>query len=113
MFEKPLGRVLVDYGYITNYQLSEALVKQKQNPALKLGDILIELGYISCESLNEALKKQLDIFRTPKESGAVPKAAVKEGKINVDDKKLSALIRLLIEKKLLTEEEYLKELRGD
>lgn len=113
MFEKPLGKVLVDYRYITNYQLSEALVKQKQNPALKLGDILIELGYISCESLNEALKKQLDAFRTPKESGAVPKAAVKEGKLDIGDKKLSALIRLLIEKKLLTEEEYLKELRGD
>jgi len=56
---KPLGKVLVEYGFITNLQLSEALLRQKSSGGAKrMGDILLEMGMLSQEKLDIALQKQ-------------------------------------------------------
>lgn len=56
---KPLGKVLVECGFITNMQLSEALIRQKASGGAKrMGDIFIEMGLLTQEKLEAALKKQ-------------------------------------------------------
>ncbi len=56
---KPLGKILVEQGFITNMQLSEALIKQKTGDGSKLmGDIFLEMGILTREQLETALKKQ-------------------------------------------------------
>jgi len=52
-----LGRLLVNRGYITENQLSEALTLQAAEGCL-LGEVLIDKGYISEKDLNRTLKHQ-------------------------------------------------------
>lgn len=52
-----LGRLLVNRGYITEDQLSEALVLQAAGDGL-LGEVLINKGYISEKDLSRTLKHQ-------------------------------------------------------
>ena len=42
-----IGDVLLEYGYITQKQLEEALDYQKQNKGKRIGAVLIELGAIT------------------------------------------------------------------
>jgi hypothetical protein len=53
---KPLGRLLVEKGLVTQTQLAEALLAQQDNR--RLGPILIERGAISGEDLARALTEQ-------------------------------------------------------
>jgi hypothetical protein len=58
-----LGQVLVELGYITIYQLDEALQIQKtefQKEAKPLGQVLLELGYCSPNQLIRAIQVQTD-----------------------------------------------------
>jgi len=56
---KPLGKILVECGFISNMQLSEALIKQKASGGSKrMGDIFLEMGILSPQDLETALKKQ-------------------------------------------------------
>ncbi len=55
-----LGDVLVEYDYITQEQLDDALEQQKEK-GLLLGEMLIELGYIKEEEIMNALQTQLGI----------------------------------------------------
>lgn len=55
-----LGDCLVQKGMITEEQLSEALVKQKENGA-KLGETIVELGYVSENDMIDVLVEQLGI----------------------------------------------------
>lgn len=55
-----LGDFLVQKGMITEEQLSEALVKQKENGA-KLGETIVELGYVSENDMIDVLVEQLGI----------------------------------------------------
>jgi type IV pilus assembly protein PilB len=67
-----LGQILVELGYITIYQLDEALHIQKgdsesgkeQKP---LGQILLELGYCGPNQLIRAIQVQVD-YRRAQES---------------------------------------------
>lgn len=58
--ENLIGQVFLDYGYITEKQLEEALKEQKHNKKL-LGQILIERGYITERELAIVLSKHLNI----------------------------------------------------
>jgi type IV pilus assembly protein PilB len=55
-----LGDCLVQKGMITEEQLSEALVKQKEN-GTKLGETIVELGYVSENDMIDVLVEQLGI----------------------------------------------------
>lgn len=95
---KPLGTQLVEAGYLTESQLSQALSVQKANPdkllgqvltetglltesqfqdfmlsrisiQQPLGELLINLGYISRDQLNEMLAIQMQMVPTPKPLG--------------------------------------------
>lgn len=57
----PIGELLKNYGYITEEQLSAALEYQKQNRSKRLGDILIELGFVTEYQNLLALGQKLDI----------------------------------------------------
>ena len=54
---RPLGRLLVEEGLVTQTQLAEALLEQEENHR-RLGEILIERGAISGEALARALSEQ-------------------------------------------------------
>lgn len=121
MIKKTLGKMLVEGGYINNYQLSEALIKQKANPNMKLGDILIQLGYLTKEILYEILKKQTE---TAEKSVNVKETISKnietlykitdyEKTLTVVNKELTALIRLLIKNKLIKIDDYFDELKRE
>ena len=55
-----LGDILVEYDYITQEQLEDALSQQKEKGKL-LGEMLIELNYISEEDMMRALQTQLGL----------------------------------------------------
>ncbi len=61
-----LGQVLVELGYITIYQLDEALQIQRaeyQKEAKPLGQVLLEMGYCSPNQLIRAIQVQTDYRR--------------------------------------------------
>jgi len=60
--KKRIGDLLLEYNYITQKQLEDALEAQKEMD-MRLGQVLTELGYISEEELTEALEMQLNIPR--------------------------------------------------
>ena len=60
-----LGQILVELGYITIYQLDEALYIQKTDVAAgkeqkPLGQILLELGYCSPNQLIRGIQVQVE-----------------------------------------------------
>ncbi|MBI3601263.1 MAG: hypothetical protein HY097_11585 [Nitrospinae bacterium] len=112
MIQKPLGKVLVDGGYINNYQLSEALIKQKANPSLKIGDALVQLGHITQEKLQEALKKQTELAQKAQKTETPYQLPGQEISLPIENKELAALVRLLIKKRFFTYKEILEELKG-
>ncbi len=70
MRNMPIGKMLKEYGYITDDQIKQALAIQKQDRRKKLGQILVELGYITEKEVLDALGKrmglqiiQLDTFK--------------------------------------------------
>ncbi|MBD7967688.1 GspE/PulE family protein [Paenibacillus gallinarum] len=60
VIKKRLGDLLVENGIISQQQLQEALVKQR-DLKMKLGDLLISHGYITEQQLIEVLEFQLGI----------------------------------------------------
>lgn len=61
-----LGQILVDLGYITVYQLDEALSIQKNDSVAgkdnkPLGQILLELGYCGPNQLIRAIQVQVEL----------------------------------------------------
>ncbi len=57
---KKLGQLLVEFNYITEEQLKDAIAKQGDSPN-KLGELLIELGYMAEEDLIQVLEFQLGV----------------------------------------------------
>ncbi|MEZ4535511.1 MAG: hypothetical protein R3C24_16235 [Cyanobacteriota/Melainabacteria group bacterium] len=73
-----LGQILVDLGYITIYQLDEALQLQRSDAEANgeqkpLGQWLLELGYCGPNQLIRAIQVQSEL-RKMKESGKAPEA---------------------------------------
>ncbi|MGM0438754.1 MAG: GspE/PulE family protein [Bacillota bacterium] len=58
--KKRLGEILVDFNYITDEQLQEAINNQ-QNTDKRLGELLVDNDYISEDELNQVLEFQLGI----------------------------------------------------
>lgn len=61
-----LGQILVELGYITIYQLDEALYIQRQDidagkEQKPLGQILLELGYCTPNQLIRAIQVQVEL----------------------------------------------------
>lgn len=68
-----LGQILVELGYITIYQLDEALQIQRTDAASgkeqkPLGQILLELGYCGPNQLIRAIQVQVDYRKAQEHS---------------------------------------------
>ncbi len=57
----PIGKTLVEYGYVTDQQVQTALDYQKSHTQLRLGGALIELGYITEKQMLEALASRMEL----------------------------------------------------
>lgn len=64
---QPLGQILLDKDFITQWQLDEALQVQQENAGeyMPLGDILIAHNYLSEEQLQRALAEQQPFKQMP------------------------------------------------
>ncbi len=57
----PIGKILVENGFINEKQLEEALEKQKTSGGKMLGDVMLELGFVSETQLAQALSIRLKV----------------------------------------------------
>ena len=57
---KRLGEILLDYGYITNDELSKAL-EHKSRTGKPLGEALVDLGYVTWDEIIHALAEQYGV----------------------------------------------------
>jgi len=57
----PIGKILVENGFINEKQLEEALEKQRNTPGKMLGDIMLEMGLVSETQLAQALSIRLKV----------------------------------------------------
>ncbi len=57
----PIGKILVENGFISERQLDEALEKQKTSEGKMLGDIMLEMGFVSETQLAQALSIRLKV----------------------------------------------------
>lgn len=75
-----IGDVLIEYGYIKDEQLQEALEYQKahKDENKRLGTVLVELGAISEAQMQEALAKRLNIGIVDLSSIAIDPLAVEK-----------------------------------
>ena len=86
MRQKRLGDMLISQDLLTEEQLSEALLKQRESKE-RLGTVLIKEGYISETQLIEALKNQLGIDYidlnnyNPEMARYIPKAFAKSAAV--------------------------------
>jgi type IV pilus assembly protein PilB len=72
-----LGQILVELGYITIYQLDEALQIQRADNASgkenrPLGQILLELGYCGPNQLIRAIQVQVDYRKAQEQAKGEP-----------------------------------------
>lgn len=56
-----IGEVLINQGYITEEQLSQALDAQSQDKSKRLGDILVEMGFVTEQQKLTALAQRLNL----------------------------------------------------
>jgi hypothetical protein len=64
---RPLGRVLVETGFLTDAELTRVLSEQRDHPDRLLGEILVADAYISGYELAEALAEQHGVEIGPDE----------------------------------------------
>ncbi len=57
----PIGKILVENGFITEAQLEDALDKQRSSEGKMLGDIMLEMGFVSETQLAQALSIRLKV----------------------------------------------------
>ncbi len=55
---RPLGRLLVESGFVTSIALRQALGEQEKRPDRRLGEILVDRGHLSGQALAFALAEQ-------------------------------------------------------
>jgi hypothetical protein len=55
---RPLGRLLVEGGFVTSFALQQALSEQEKRPDRRLGEILVDRGHLSGQALAFALAEQ-------------------------------------------------------
>jgi hypothetical protein len=64
---RPLGKLLVESGFLAEGELDRALAEQLERPELRLGEILVERGYLSGPALARALAEQHGVDLAPEE----------------------------------------------
>jgi hypothetical protein len=64
---RPLGKLLVESGFVSEGELDRALEEQLERPELRLGEILVERGYLSGPTLARALAEQHGVDLAPEE----------------------------------------------
>ena len=74
---RPLGRLLVEQGALSESGLQRALLAQRRRGGA-LGDILVQRGYVSREQIDDALARQDGRSVMPAESAAAPRYEVFE-----------------------------------
>ena len=78
---KPLGKLLVEKGFVSQGALLEALVEKGDHPNRRLGEILVERGHLTGAALASALAEQhglnveAEALEAEVETVAVPVAA--------------------------------------
>lgn len=125
---KPLGKVLVECGVITNMDMSRALIRQRSSGSAKrMGDILLEMGLVTGEQLKAALEKQHDPTpsraaepeaqsfapRTPQPRDIPFPQTQQPAPQGLGAKELMALLQLLIKKEIISLDEYFQEIQGN
>jgi hypothetical protein len=55
---QPLGKLLVEGGFVTAVELENALAEQERRPERRLGEILVDRGYLTGPALAQALAQQ-------------------------------------------------------
>ena len=58
---RPLGRVLVEGGYVSEIELERSIIEQRESGGGRLGEILVRRGYLSGPELARALAEQYGI----------------------------------------------------
>ncbi len=81
----PIGKILVENGFINEAQLEDALEKQRASEGKMLGDIMLEMGLVSETQLAQALSIRLkvpfvDLSTTPINREAVMKIPEEKAK---------------------------------
>lgn len=56
-----IGEVLVEFGYVNDYQIAQAMEYKQANKGVRLGDALIQLGYITENKCLRLLPRDLDM----------------------------------------------------
>ena len=101
---KPIGRIMVEQGALSEDDLNRALEAQKENPDKKLGQILVESGQASRKQVASALHDQ--------KKGSMQRA---ELQVKVDTKKLDNLVdmtgELVIAQSMLRQHPYIASAR--
>lgn len=57
----PVGKVLQEYGYVTEEQVQTALAWQKEHKGKRLGEVLIDMGFITEPQLLSAMGQKLEM----------------------------------------------------
>ena len=111
-----LGRILVDRGLATEYQLNECLRLQGRmtemaiHPIPQLGEILIRRGYVDKDALETALQLQnLQLYTCPDCGGAIEIAGTAPGREDVTCKACGAAVPFLFAKMAAAVKEALDE----
>jgi hypothetical protein len=74
---KPLGKLLVENGLVSERALGEALIQKSEHPNLRLGEILVERGHLTGAELASALAEQHGLLiETGELEGGVETVAV-------------------------------------
>jgi hypothetical protein len=66
---RPLGRVLVEKGFVSDAELAQVLAEQAAHPERLLGDILVSEAYVSGHELALALAEQYGVELEPEDAG--------------------------------------------
>jgi hypothetical protein len=78
-FWRPLGKLLVERGLISESELVRALAEQLERPELRLGEILVDRGYLAGPALARALADQHGVDIGPEEELGVELETVVNG----------------------------------
>ena len=101
---KPIGRIMVEQGALSEDDLNRALEAQKENPDKKLGQILVESGQASSKQVASALQDQ--------KKGSMQRIDLQ---VKVDTKKLDNLVdmtgELVIAQSMLRQHPYISSAR--
>lgn len=81
-----IGDVLLEFGYVNESQISDAIAYQKEHSGVRLGGALIALGYITEHQMLEALGRRLNY------------EVLDVGAMNVDVKAVEMIPKVLAEK---------------